>query len=425
MLKPLKRKFVLIVSVLVGIVLASVLGMSLWSSHLTQERFVEDALDRSLNGSMNSLPVLGRDDGSGDLASGMPVVALELSPTGIVIATNSPNTTIDSSVLNEVMGQALSAEKGSGSLEGTDIVWKSRLLSSGNFRVALADTSANKKAFRLQATRTTILVLLAYAVIVLASRFLADWALGPVGVAFEKQRQFVADASHELKTPLAVILANSEILLRSPDVPREDMRWIQSTADEARHMKNLVGDLLELAKTDEGSLDPGSFAMSKTDIDLSDLLESAALEFDALAFERSCTIETQIQPQVHLEGDEEWIGRLAKILIENACKYAREGSTITVSLALEAGRKAKRTQARLAVHNDGDPIDPEDLAHIFDRFYRSDKSRTRTDKPGGFGLGLAIAKGIAEGHGGTVGATSDAQDGTTFWALLPARPVRG
>lgn len=247
------------------------------------------------------------------------------------------------------------------------------------------------------------------------SVYLADWATRPIEEAFQKQQRFVGDASHELKTPLAVILANGEILMRSHELSAKDRRWVKSISDEAEHMKNLVGELLQLARTDEGMVDSSSFAFRMESIDFSDMVESASLEFDALAFERSCTIETELQEGVHVNGDREWVDRLVKILMDNACKYAYDGSQITVRLTPE-----KRKSVRLSVTNRGEPIAPEDLKHIFDRFYRSDNSRSRTDSPGGFGLGLAIARGIAEAHGGTISATSTAEEGTTFSVTLPA-----
>ncbi len=416
MLKPLKRKFVLIVSILVGLVLGGVLGMSLWSSYSSQQHFIYDALERNLDGNLTDLPVMGRPQSSDNLSTNLVVMALEISPAGIVVATNSPSATLDASTLNTVISSALRVGDGGGKLSDSGIVWKSKLLANGNIRIALADITGPYRAWELQAARTVILVLLAFAVIVMASFFLADWTLKPVATAFEQQRRFIGDASHELKTPLTVILANSEILLKSKDLTEEDLRWVKSTTDEAKHMKELVGELLELAKADEGTLNKGSFAFRKVDIDLSDMLESAALEFDAIAFERECTIDTHIQSGIHLDGDSEWIARLLKILIDNACKYAQGGSTVTVSLYME---KAK--QACLSVNNMGEPILAKDLPHIFDRFYRTDEARTRSDKAGGFGLGLAIAKGIVEAHGGTISATSTQAQGTTFTALLPAR----
>lgn len=188
---------------------------------------------------------------------------------------------------------------------------------------------------------------------------------------------------------------------------------MESTHDEAQHMKGLVEELLELARADETKLGDGSGVLHEERVDLSDLVEDAALEFDAVAFERGSAIEEDVAEGIYVTGDREWLSRLVKILIDNACKYAEVGSTVRVSLAREGKRCV------YAVNNRGNTIPPEELSHVFDRFYRSDKARSRQGDASGFGLGLAIAKGIATTHRGTISATSTDADGTTFTVRLP------
>ena len=220
----------------------------------------------------------------------------------------------------------------------------------------------------------------------------------------------MADASHELKTPLAVIIANTQILANDPAIPAESKRWVESTADEAGHMKSLVTDLLELARADESATDGLTGARQHEDIDFSELVDSATLEFDAIAFERGCEIESSIEEGIHVQGDREWLERVTKILIDNGCKYAAAGTQVEVKL-----RRAGQ-HAQLDVTNFGQPIDAEDLPHVFERFYRTDKARARTT--GGFGLGLAIAKSTVEAHGGKISVTSSEAAGTTFTVVL-------
>lgn len=174
-------------------------------------------------------------------------------------------------------------------------------------------------------------------------------------------------------------------------------------------MKGLVEGLLELARTEDGV----ASQMRRVDVDLSDVVEGEAMQFDAVAFERGCTIETSVAEGLHVSGDPDQLERLVKTLLDNACKYARENSAVTVELA------RRGSAAELSVTNQGTPIDPNDLPHLFDRFWRSDKARAR--ETGGFGLGLAIAKGTAESHGGKISVTSDAQTGTRFVVRLPLR----
>ena len=218
----------------------------------------------------------------------------------------------------------------------------------------------------------------------------------------------MADASHELKTPLAVILANTQILKESSEeLPEESRRWVKSTADEAERMKGLVEGLLELARTEEGA----GNARRDEDVDLSGITEGEALQFDAVAFEQGCSIEASVAEDLHVKGDPDQLERLVKTLLDNACKYAESGTEVLVSLERQG------QAAELSVTNHGAPIDPEDLPHIFDRFYRSDKARAR--ETGGFGLGLAIAKGIVESHGGKISVTSSLEAGTRFVVRLP------
>ena len=166
-------------------------------------------------------------------------------------------------------------------------------------------------------------------------------------------------------------------------------------------MQQLVSDLLLLAQLDAGKDAQGgtlngseAFAL----LDFSDVVEAELLQFESVAFERGVQLGGTVEQQIQVRGDASRLHRLMATLLDNACKYADNGGTVTVTLEC-AGRAAQ-----LAVHNTGPAIAPDDLPHVFDRFYRADKARTRDE--GGYGLGLAIAQEIAEEHGGTISATS-------------------
>ena len=239
------------------------------------------------------------------------------------------------------------------------------------------------------------------------SFFLARMSLRPVEHAFSEQQRFVQDASHELKTPLTVILANLSILKSRPASSiQEEMLWIQNTETEARRMQELTERLLFLAKADSKRLSPKIERLS-----LSQLTEAAALPFTALAFERGLTLDTKLEAELFVKGDSQALTQLLAILIDNALKYASSGSTVTVRLARQ------KKQALLSVHNEGEVIPQDALPHLFDRFYRVDKSRARAQ--GGYGLGLSIAKTIASAHGGNIRAESSAEHGTSFTITLP------
>ena len=183
------------------------------------------------------------------------------------------------------------------------------------------------------------------------------------------------------------------------------MNWVENTEAEATRMKRLIDSLLFLAKTDDAEL-----PVVHSKVNLSDVFLSAALSFESVVFERGISLETSaITSEIHISGNEAQLKQLIGILLDNAVKYSKEKGIVTLSL------EARQSKAALTVHNQGSHIAAADLEHIFDRFYRADKSRSAE----GYGLGLAIAKSIAEAHAGKISARSDAEHGTSFTVSLP------
>lgn len=434
MLKRLRKKFVIIVMALVGAVLVAVLGSTYISTFQTQQQLIDNALERSLRRGTESRitigysqnmtetrieerPPDGRAPSKGDRSDmrgmgEMLGLVIDIDDEGIVLQVSDAPVVVNTEVMNEVIEKVITGSCASGKNADAHIAWSSTELSGGGWRIAIVDTTNSEALLRELALSDVRIILVALAALFAITWWLSDWALKPVAAAWEQQRRFVADASHELKTPLAVISANTQILQKHDGVSEDAMRWVESTAEEVEQMQELVGDLLQLARADETAAGVSANAMRREDIDLSELVESAALEFDAVAFERGCLLDAQVAEDVHITGDPEWIDRLTRILIDNACKYGEDGSTVAVTLDKVSGHPT------LAVHNQGNPIDAEDLPHVFERFYRSDKARSREGE-GGFGLGLAIAKGIADAHGGEISAESSVEEGTTFRVVFP------
>lgn len=408
MLARLRREFIAITMTLAGLILVVALGSTLVTSYTTQMARTQELLRRALSLDEDYSPLLG--DTSGEMAvDAMLTITVEVSFDGDVLARSTSPVQISADTLYDVLFEALRSDQDSGSSSSYPISWMRRDTSVG-YRIALADTYSRDASLRSQAVADLVIfgvsMLALYAVV----RLLASWALRPVEEAWNQQRRFVSDASHELKTPLAVILANTQILEDDPDMPAEARRWVLSTSEEASHMKVLVEDLLALARADEQTA-MGGKSQVREGVDLSALVDSCALEFDAVAFERGCTIESDLTPGICVSGDAAQLERVVRILLDNATKYAETGTAVRVALARDGRR------ARLAVSNRGEVIDPEDLEHLFDRFYRTDRARER-QATGGFGLGLAIAKSLVEAHGGKISATSTATGGTTFEVLL-------
>lgn len=232
--------------------------------------------------------------------------------------------------------------------------------------------------------------------------YLSHWAIRPVQIAFQKQRQFVADASHELKTPLTVIHTNADVL----ESEIGDNKWLSYIKYEAMHMSDLVGSLLYLAKYDSAE---NIYEFNQ--FDLSAAVFSSVLPFESIVFESGKTLNLDITDDIFLFGDERRIHQLITILVDNAIKNSFDDGLITVSLKIRGNKKV------LSVHNTGDGINEEEKELVFERFYRSDSSRSR--ETGGHGLGLAIAKSIVDAHKGKIIVTSKKGEWAEFSVVLP------
>jgi len=240
------------------------------------------------------------------------------------------------------------------------------------------------------------------------SRFFANRSIEPVREAFEKQKQFIGDASHELKTPLAVINTNADVLLANRDETiRSQEKWLRYIKSETERMAKLTGDLLYLTEMDDSRSN-----MVQARFDLSDAVENVMLTMEAVVFEKDLTLDYEIEPALSITGSREQIVQVTMILLDNAIKYANAQGRIDVSLKQEHGEIA------LTVSNTGEGIPAEHLPRVFDRFYRTDQSRTRSQ--GGHGLGLAIARSIVEQNKGRISAKSTVGEKTTFTVQFPA-----
>lgn len=224
----------------------------------------------------------------------------------------------------------------------------------------------------------------------------------PVQEAFEKQKRFISDAGHELKTPISVIAANADVLQSEIG----ENRWLACIQTENRRMEALVKSLLSLSRLEQQA------RPAHLPVDLSSAVVGVALAFESAAYEAGKTVDMRVEDGIWCLGDVEKLKQVTAILLDNAIKYASSGGHITLSLAKSHGKCALR------VHNDGVCIPKEEQKHVFERFYRADASRSR--QSGGSGLGLAIAKAIVDEHKGKIAVESKTEQGTTFTVLLSA-----
>ena len=255
--------------------------------------------------------------------------------------------------------------------------------------LVIVENSETNALLRRTLLVSLLLWLVAVAVIVLLALLLTRWIARPVAERIDKQKQFIADASHELKTPLAVIIASADALESNP----AEAKWLENIKSESDRMSKLIADLLELAKS-ESVNDKEQYAEGN----LSKLVEKATLTFESVMFEKGIALEDSIDEGILLNMNSYKIQQLLSILLDNAVKHSEPGGQITVSLK-------KEKDIILKVTNRGEGIPAGEEEKIFERFYRADESRNRNENR--YGLGLAIAKNICAAHRAEISAKSE------------------
>ena len=399
MLKKLRIRFVCVIMVIVTVMLCAIFGL-LYRS--TAQNLREESLSMMRNVAENPFQ-LGNPN-AGGTGVHLPYFLLKLSATGEITAVVGGYYDLSDQVFLVALTEAASAKSGDSGVIPEYNLRFLKVRSHMSETIIFADISSEKATLMGLARTCAVLGTLCLGIFLAIAAGLARWMVRPVEQAWTQQRQFVADASHELKTPLTVILTNAELLQMSDGEGRD--RCVDSILTMAHQMRSLVEHLLELARSDSGQA-----KMVFEQVDLSALAEDALLPFEAVFFEAGLTLESEIAPGITLTGSRQHLGQLLDILLDNAKKYAQGG---TVRLVLE---KQNRHHCRLSVSNQAEPMDKASLTNIFKRFYRMDTARSRD---GSFGLGLSIAENIVTAHGGKIWA--DYADGRiTFTAELPVK----
>lgn len=277
----------------------------------------------------------------------------------------------------------------------------------------IALTKIDSEIAMLKKLLNTLVASLIVGVLAIASAgyFLAKRALVPIKASWDKQQQFVADASHELRTPLAVIKSNTELLLRHPEhtIEQESVR-VTNVLREAMRMKKLVVTLLTLARADASQLE-----LQKITFNIGEVIADVVEQFTPLAEVKGVQLKFSVDDVSEIEADKERLLQLFAILLDNALKYTSNEGTILVNCYQNANFVVIR------VEDNGCGIAPEDVPHVFDRFFRGDKARSR--ESGGAGLGLAIADWIVKQHGGKIQIESEIGWGTKIEVSLPVKSV--
>ena len=400
MIKRLRLKFIVINMGIATILLSAILGLVFYftSANLETEsiRMMERIASQPFQ--MNAPGELGED-------VRLPFFTLQLGPHGELLdASGGYYDLSDDAFLGGLAQAAAASPRRLGVLEEYNLRYYRSDAPMSRFLV-FADISSERAT--LDGLRRTCLLIggLSFLAFLWVSVLLSKWAVRPVERAWQQQRQFLSDASHELKTPLTVILSNAELLEAAPLEDRP-ARWADNIRSEAGQMKSLVEEMLTLARADNAV---PTAVMGE--VSLSDLATDCVLAFEPVAFEAGKPLESDITPDVTVTGDADKLRQLIGVLLDNAIKYGQAGGTISLTL-----RRTDR-QARLLVSNPGDPIPPDQLGRLFERFYRADASR---GEQSGFGLGLPIAASIATEHKGTLKAESD-QASTRFLFSMPLK----
>ena len=405
MIRKLRWQFVAACMGLIAAVLAIVFGCVWASAQSALERSSHLALEQALSRRGGDL-LPGFHQSGGDDQVLLPYFTVQVWGTTVYVTGGTYSGLEDTDALTAILTDCLAQEEDEGSLPGYALRYLRQ--DDGLYtQIAFVDISLETAALRQMMASYLRIGLLSLLLLAGASFLLSLRVTRPVERAWRQQRQFFSDASHELKTPLTVILSNAE-MLEGTDLPERESRWRDNILSEARQMKTLVEEMLTLSRTEDAQRKP-----VMADVDLSDLAEDCALAFEPVAFEAGKPLSWNVTPALTVSGDGEKLRRLLSILLDNAAKYGAPGEGIVLSL------QAERNQAVLSVSNGsgGHPIPPEELPRLFERFYRADASR---GEQSGFGLGLPIAQAIAKEHHGALRAESDEKT-TRFTFTLPLK----
>lgn len=276
-------------------------------------------------------------------------------------------------------------------------------------RYAVYEYSKERDTLLTLAVTLGCTYLICVAVVGLLAMMFSKKAVLPAELAIRKQEELVANASHELKTPLAIIATDLSLLAETSPASPEFSRWLGDANGQIDRMNALIHDMLELSRAESGVQPP------KTNVNLGDALNAALLAFEVACFEKNVSLETSLSSNVTLYTDENSFVKIVNILLDNALKYVNRGGTVTVGLTSRYINL--KFCAVLTVRNTGRTIPHEDLEFVFERFYKVERSR-EDDGTASFGLGLAIARSLTESLGGTISAASERGE-TTFTVILP------
>ena len=380
----------LIAAIFLFVVLSGLFGVVYGSNDV----FIKKALDKALDN-----PTAYNDNVPNDMKCVFVYVGAE---SETVVGNMSIYSQSDA---EQIIAKTVDTQDGKFRVGNRHFIVASKDYESGRVYALIDRTS-----YHQQLSNTGVLVALLYCcsvmLVALLSLLSSARLLHPVASAMTKQRDLIANASHELKTPLTIIATNLSVVKSEPtSTVQDNEKWIDSISTQIERMKGLINDMLELSKLEQSEL-------PKQEVDFSSITDGACLAFEAACFEKDVKLITETQPFVNVYGEPKSLERLVMILLDNAIKYSGDKGKVGLKLCVE------NKKAHLSVMNTGDCISKEEAKHVFDRFYRSDGARKNTDNQS-FGLGLSIAAATVKAHDGTIDCHGIEGKGTVFDVYLP------
>ena len=400
MIRKLRTKFVCVIMGIVMLMLATILGVVI--------RFTGQNMEMQSINMMRAIataPFQQGNLGKPPEEVRLPFFTVQIGSRGELLGVSGGYFDLtDREYIQNIVNAALASEEKTEELEEYQLRFLKEKTPMG-YTIVFSDTTTESATLKNLYSICGLIFFVAMGVFLGISIFLSNWVIKPVATAWDQQRQFVADASHELKTPLSVIMANAELLEHADTADEDRSKFSRNILSMTYQMRALVENLLEMARVDNGTLN-----MPFAALDFSELVSDAVLSFQLLYEEKGQTLQSRIPEGLTLQGSQQHLYQVMDILLDNALKYSVPGGHTNAEL------KRIGHSCLLTVANTGEPISREDLTNIFKRFYRVDKARSLN---GSYGLGLSIAQSIVEAHKGIIWAESD-NGYNTFFVQLPS-----
>lgn len=396
MIKKLRIKFVIINMTIVALLLGIILSLTYCFTRTKMENQSVRMMQQIAAAPFRENAQLQNNE-----EMRLPYFAIRLSPEGERLAAGGGYYDLTNDEIENLIHQFKNADKRMGVIPKYNLRY-CRVDAPHSHYLVFADISSEIRTLRSLLNTCLIIGILGFGGFLAASIALSAWAVRPVDRAFRQQQQFIADASHELKTPLTVIKTNAQMLEAYPEngeIRENSLKNILTMSDQ---MKRLIEQMLTLARSDHGE---GKKA--HTQVNLSRVTEQTVLPFAPVFFERGLKLETELIPDILVQGSQDELRQVVEILLDNAAKYGNPGGTTWVKL-----QKIGKHRCRLTVADEGEHIPKEQLERFFERFTSGDPSRNQNDS---FGLGLAIARSISDNHNGRLWAES--KDGINSFHL--------